>query len=313
MQTAPASRLVSIGAVHADTVAHAGESIRRETSTPARLASAPGGVATNIARAANALGVPAHLIGTVGDDAAAVSLRQQLTREGLDLTFVPRAGYPTGQYLALHDPDGSLAAACVDDRVLSEAPPEIFDSPISNLRQSPGQTLHWFVDTNLPEGTLTRAIASIGDGFVFANAVSNAKAPRLRPVLGDLDCVSLNRGEAAALLDMPDHAPPDDLASALRERGLTQFILTGGSGELLAFSGNTLERISPPVSDIVNVTGAGDALTAGFLAARLRGLDFFTSVRYGLAAASITLKSTGAFAQGLSWRSLEKFAQADKI
>jgi len=124
--------------------------------------------------------------------------------------------------------------------------------------------------------------------------------------------MSLNRGEAAALLEMPDHTPPDKLATALREAGLEQFILTGGSDDLLACSGDRTERIRPPSSDVVNVTGAGDALSAGFLAARLRGVAFFQAVRYGLAAASITLKSTGAFAQDLSWEALEKFAQADK-
>lgn len=313
MNTALSCRLVCIGAIHADTVAHAEESIRRETSTPARLSSSPGGVATNIARAANALGISAHLIGAVGNDMAAASLREQLTREGLDLKFVPRAGYPTGQYLALHDPDGSLAAACVDDCVLSEAPPCVFDSAISDLQQALDHPLQWFVDTNLPEETLVHAVSSIERGFIFANAVSNAKAPRLRPVLKDLDCVSLNRGEAAALLEMPDQAPPDRLATALREAGLDQFILTGGGGDLLACSGDRMERFSPPSSDVVNVTGAGDALSAGFLAATLRGFAFFHSIRYGLAAASITLRSTGAFAEELSWNALEEFVQTDKL
>lgn len=313
MQAARPRRLVAIGAVHSDTVAHAGERIRRETSTPARLSASPGGVATNVSRAVSALGVPVHLIGAVGEDAAAVSLRQSLTQEGLDLTLVPRTGYATGQYLALHDPDGSLAAACVDDRALSEAPPSIFDRAISDLRQGSDDTLHWFVDTNLPEETLARTIASIGGSFVFANAVSEAKAPRLRPVLGELDCVSLNRGEAGALLDMPAQSPPDALASALRAAGLKQFILTGGGDALLAFSGERLERIRPPTSEIVNVTGAGDALSAGFLAAKLRRIDFFKSVRYGLSAAAITLKSKSAFAEDLTWSALEKFAQADKI
>ncbi|MEM8702983.1 MAG: PfkB family carbohydrate kinase [Pseudomonadota bacterium] len=313
MQTARPHRLVAIGAVHSDTVAHAGERIRRETSTPARLSSAPGGVATNIARAVSALGVPAHLIGAVGDDAAAVSLRESLTREGLNLTLVPRTGHATGQYLALHDPDGSLAAACVDDHVLSDAPPDIFDSAVTDLQPGPDDRLFWFIDTNLPEKTLASVISRIGGGAIVANAVSDAKAPRLRPFLTDLACVSLNRGEAVALLDMPANSTAEELATALHNAGLDQFILTGGSNDLLALSENRLERISPPVSDVVNVTGAGDALTAGFLAASLRGAGFFQSVRYGLAAAAITLKSTGALAEGLSWDALEKFAQADKV
>ncbi|WP_063832890.1 PfkB family carbohydrate kinase [Labrenzia sp. DG1229] len=313
MFSTPEYRLVSIGAVHYDTIAHAVAKIHRETSTPARFSAKPGGVATNIARAVSQLGVETTLVGAVGGDGAAHMLEDQLTREGLRLKLVQRLEYSTGQYLAFHDPGGELAAACVDDRVLSEAPDDLFDTLLDKeTKVSAGQAL-WFLDANMSEAMLLRTIERIGGHFVIANAVSDAKAPRLRPVLKGLDCLTLNRSEAASLLHRPFETPSEALALALIDSGLKSFILTDGCGDLRVFSRDTLHSFAPPTAEIVDVTGAGDALTAGTIAALARGYELHDATRFGLSAAALTLRTTGALAGDLSWQNLELFDQPDKL
>ncbi|CTQ59338.1 Pseudouridine kinase [Roseibium album] len=309
----PEYRLVSIGAVHYDTIAHAVTKIHRETSTPARFSARPGGVATNIARAVSQLGVETTLIGAVGGDGAAHLLEDQLTREGLRLNLVQRLDHSTGQYLAFHDPGGELAAACVDDRVLSEAPDNLFDTLLDKETKVSNEKTLWFLDANLPEAMLQHTIERIGGQFVIANAVSDAKAPRLRPVLKGLDCLTLNKSEAASLLNRPTETPAEALAQALIDSGLKSFILTDGGGELRVFSGETLRSFAPHTAEIVDVTGAGDALTAGMIAALARGYDLLDATRFGLSAAALTLRSTGALAGDLSWQNLEIFDQSDKL
>ncbi len=172
------------------------------------------------------------------------------------------------------------------------------------------------MDANLPEDMLIHIVSRLEDGFVIANAVSNAKAPRLRAVLKGLDCLTLNRSEAATLLDMPGQSGCEQLAGALIDSGLRSFVLTDGGNELLAYSGKRLDRLTPPRSEIVDVTGAGDALTAGTIAAIARGHDLHSAVRHGLGASALTLHNTGALAGGLSWDRLvefnQKFDQSDK-
>ena len=296
--------VIAIGAIHYDTIAHARETIRPETSTPARFSARPGGVATNLARALVRLGVPTRLVGTVGDDGAAAILTRQLTGEGLELSVVERTGFATGQYLALHNPQGDLAAACVDDRVLSEAPSDLFDAALDALAVSTPADALWFLDANLPEEMLLRLAGRLETGRLMANAVSDAKAPRLRPLLSRLDCLMLNRGEAAALTGLSQENAPEQLTAALRRTGLKSFVLTSGGGEVVVLHEGEILHFSPKPNEIVDVTGAGDALCAGTVAALARGHSLPEAVPYGLAAAALTLRSTGALAEDLSWDAL---------
>ncbi|MBN9671351.1 carbohydrate kinase [Labrenzia aggregata] len=287
-----------------DTIAHAFQDIRPETSTPAQFGTSPGGVATNVARALNRLGLETCLVGSVGDDGAAQALTRQLDAEGLRLCLVPRPGFATGRYVALHDPDGSLKAACVDDRILSEAPADLFDAVLDEIAgTAPGRTI-WFVEANLPAPVLTRVLERTGSGLVFANAVSNAKSVRLKPHLRRLNCLMLNRGEAAALTGKPEGTPLAALAEALRHTGLETFVLTDGGSQLMVLEDGSFERFVPAVTSIVDVTGAGDALTAGIIAALARGFSLKEAVPFGLSAAALTLRTTGALAGSLSWAAL---------
>ncbi len=305
--------VIAIGAIHYDTIAHASETIRPETSTPARFAARPGGVATNLARSLSRLGVSVRLVGAIGDDGAARELSRQLTGEGLQLETVPRPGFATGQYLALHDPSGALAAACVDDRVLAEAPADLFDSLLARLTADmPSETL-WFADANLPADMLRRLVARVRPARLIANAVSEAKAIRLKPLLADLDCLMLNRGEAVALTDLPRDTAAEDLASALVSAGLNRFVLTSGAEDVMVLEDGAVSRFQPRATRIIDVTGAGDALMAGTLAALARGRKLTAAMPFGLAAAALTLSSTGALADGLSWQALHQFDQMDKI
>ncbi len=315
MPAFPAHPVICIGAIHSDTIAHASRVIRRETSTPASLAGKPGGVATNVARALVRLGIDTTLGGALGDDGTGSALTRDLTREGLHLCCVSRPGHVTGQYLALHDPDGSLAAACVDDRVLAEAPADVFDGIWSDLEaaateKTTGEAI-WFIDANLPDGLLGQVTARIAarapGNLLVANAVSEAKAIRLKAHLGRIDCLMLNRGEAAALTGLDESAPSGDLAAALTQTGLGGFVLTSGAADTLVWQSGTLERFRPGETGVVDVTGAGDALTAGTLAALARGHSLAQAVPFGMAAAALTLRSTGALADGLSWEAISKF------
>jgi pseudouridine kinase len=307
VSTSPACPVVAIGAIHHDTIAHAREPIRPETSTPARLSARPGGVATNLARALARLDVPAWLVGALGDDGAAQALTRQLEDEGIRLAVRTRPGFVTGQYLALHEPSGALTAACVDDRVLAEAPPDLFDGIVEELLGTVPKETIWFVDANLPEAMLVRLGALLGSRRLIANAVSDAKTTRLRPLLGELECLMLNRGEAAALTGLDRETTTEDLAAALAQTGLRRFVLTCGAADVLVLDQGAISRFTPTATGIVDVTGAGDALMAATIAALARGTTLGEAVPYGLAAAALTLASTGALAEGLSWDALQTF------
>jgi pseudouridine kinase len=293
--------VAAFGAIHLDTIAHADRPILRETSTPARLAAAPGGVAANVARALARLGTPVALAGRVGRDAEGDALVARLAGEGVDTEGIGRADLPTGRYLALHDPDGALAAAVVDGRITDAMTAADLLPPVP----SAGAARIWFIEANLPAEALAALSGAAGSRLLAADAVSRAKAPRLAAALSRLDLLFCNAAEAAALLGREGGeagtGDAADLARALRRAGARRVVLTQGAGPALLAEGDGIAAFEAERADVVDVTGAGDALVAGTLAGLARNLDAGTALRAGLTAARLTLGHAGAVAEALAW------------
>ncbi|MEP3257230.1 MAG: PfkB family carbohydrate kinase [Roseibium sp.] len=299
-QASPPRPIACFGAVHWDIIAHADRPILRDTSTPAHLDQKPGGVATNVARVLARLGVPATLVGVTGADPAAASIRAQLERDGVEPRLLERSGQATGQYLALHDPDGGLTAACIDDKVLTSASPDFF---IETAHQMPDDAL-WFFDANLPVAVLEELTILAPRAALVADAVSVAKAHRLEGILSKLELLLLNHAEAAALLNAPPDTPAQNLSADLLNRGVRAVAITSGGEPLHMRSAGRVLDLTPPPASVVDVTGAGDALIAGTLAGLAREYALDVSLQFGQKAAVETLQASGAVADTLTWSAI---------
>ena len=302
----PPAPIACFGAVHWDVIAHADRTIERDTSTPARLTQKPGGVATNVARALARLRVPTTLVGVTGDDPAGDAIAACLKQDGISAHLLRTPNASTGQYLALHDPDGGLAAACIDDQVLGSAPASFFTEAPRSFEPD----TRCFLDTNLPETVLKALVGTSPDTAWYADGVSVAKAPRLSGILAALSIVFVNRAEAAAIAGCGVETSPAELSARLRDMGARAVVITDGASPLhLRHSGETLDLPAPHAS-IVDVTGAGDALIAGTLAGLARGCDLAASLLIGQQAARLTLESPGAVSDHLSWERIAASPEA---
>lgn len=77
--------------------------------------------------------------------------------------------------------------------------------------------------------------------------------------------------------------------------GVAEVVVKDGPGPVhLALDGTVVALPTPPVSDLRDTTGAGDAFNAGYLAGRVLGLDAARSVRAGQQLAAAVLASFGA-------------------
>jgi sugar/nucleoside kinase (ribokinase family) len=82
-------------------------------------------------------------------------------------------------------------------------------------------------------------------------------------------------------------------------------VVTRGAAGIMAFDGTRSVSLVPPaIPALGDVTGAGDALASGFLAAWLSGSDLAEALRQGAAAAAITVRSPSAVADELSQAAL---------
>ena len=298
-------KIAAVGACHPDRKACAVAPFIEGASNPVDLRSCPGGVARNAAETLARLGAAVALVSRLGQDAEGEAMLEALRSLPLDLRGVTRSqGTPTAFHLIALQPDGEMLVALADMRIYDEITPALLESLPPDLWEVDAI----FADCNLPAGTLGFLAGLRRDSRLLAvNGVSPAKVERLRPWLRSCDLLFVNRQEAAALLEAATAGlEPLDATAKLRAAGAGEVVMTlGGAGICVAAAEESvmLEALD---NRVVDITGAGDALAAAFLEARLRGCDPTAAGRRALAAAKLTVASEDSVSRQLSPQALDR-------
>lgn len=274
------------------------------TSNPGMATQAPGGVARNIAENLARLGIPTHLIAAVGRDPNGDLLLRETEAAGVDVRGVLQSDRPTGTYTAVLDDQGELVIAVAAMGATDALTPAALQERRGVLRGAA-----WVVaDGNLSTETLTHLLTLCAQGGtpVVFEPVSVPKATRLLPALASglvPHTVTPNVAELAALVgrDVPD--TPGALTGAageLHAQGVqTVWVRRGERGSLLSTPDGAAEIPALPAR-VADVTGAGDAMLAAYLAALLAGLPPAEAARHGHAAAALTVESLHAVSPTLT-------------
>ncbi len=269
-------------------------------SNPGRIQSAPGGVARNVAENLARLGQAAHLCSVVGDDALGQSLLSHTQAVGVNVSAVQTVpGGTTSTYLSIHNPQGEMEFAINDMALLQQLTPAVLQTHAATLRAASAIV----VDANVPDAALAYVLGMHFDGPVFADAVSVAKCGRLQPWLARLELLKVNRLEAQALCGTAVHTPQDALAACrnLQAQGARAVVVSLGADGVCWRDQGGAEGHSPAAQvDVVNVSGAGDALLAGLVFGSAQAWDLASSVLFAMACAELTLGCPGANAPHLN-------------
>ncbi|KEQ59424.1 IdgA domain protein [Aureobasidium melanogenum CBS 110374] len=164
------------------------------TSNPAKISQSLGGVAHNVARAANLVGDPVRLCSSVGDDLSGRAALDALTTEGLESTGIKtRQGSNTAQYVAVNDASKDLVLAMADMNILDEPaahpgqPSTSTSTSIDTLNDfwlpqlQESKPTHLVLDANWQPTSLARWLEAAEkiSAHVAFEPVSTAKAPRI--------------------------------------------------------------------------------------------------------------------------------------
>ncbi len=309
--SATSEAIACIGGIVLDRKARVPGGARPGTSNPVSVATATGGVASNIARNLARLGCRVSLFSILGDDDSGSTVLRELENSGVNSAAILRSPhYPTASYTAVLEPNGELFIGLADMDIFEELDSAWADRIATRL----ADCSVWIVDTNLPARTIERLLLTHkGRATVLADPISIVKSERIRSSLVAVDVLFPNRKEAAVLTGLSADTPEEiaKAAAELHRLGVGTVVVTlGGDGVYLHSAGHGRLLRAIAAKRVVDVTGAGDALVAGYAYAMLAGSGHDPAL-FGLAAASITVETEDSVAQELTpERILERIRSA---
>ncbi len=300
-----------------------GEVLERHTSNPGKINVGSGGVGRNIAHNLALLNVPVTLLSAVGDDGEGIRILEETGKAGVRMEQMIISGeHPTGIYLAILDSGGEMEAAVSDMKILEEITVEYLRSRAYLIKDSKIVV----ADTNIPEESIEYVVDLCNKVKVplLIEPVSVEKARKLRKILGGnergnesesgggrwvIDYLTPSKDELESILgagaEMGDN-PDLDLnrdsdivraAEELKGKGVKNVIVTLGERGIYVSGGGADEArkedcnkfMAPYRGEVVDVTGAGDALVAGLVYGIYKGYSLEVGARFGLAAAALTI------------------------
>jgi len=289
----PGSRAVVVGDVIDDIIVVPQGPIRTDTDTAASITRHPGGSACNTAAWLGWLGAPVDLVGRVGAGDAARHA-SALRASGVTPHVSEDETLPTGTIVIVVDGEtrtmltdrganAALPAAAVTDALLADAAVlhltgySLFDAfSIDDLATLVARAHAFGVLVSFDPGS-TGFIADFG-------------LERFRTALAGVDVLLPNLDEGRLLSGEHDRAA---VAEALLAYCPAVVITGGASSVLVARRGEVAVEVAVQARPAVDPTGAGDAFTAGLVAALLGGADLIDAAHDGVRAAGVAVTQAG--------------------
>lgn len=245
-----------------------------------------GGHAGNCAVALAGLGCRVSLFTAVGDDPEGAALRDELEHHGVlhdhvvtvpggvtGRVFIPT--YPGRSSMLMYrgatDAWGRETCDPVPldtfEALVLFDPPPLVALELAARAEAAGVPVHW-----TPGGL-------------------HAGSPWALELASRCHRVFVNRAEFTAMFEAP--ADPGRIREVCRLHRIPGLVVTLGDRGALAGDGKSVWSTDSPAVTVADTTGAGDAFTAGFVAAELLGRTWPTPLTWGAAAGSHAVTVTG--------------------
>ncbi len=281
---------VVIGGVNVDIGGQPDAPLIPKDSNPGKIFISLGGVGRNIAHNMRLLGLNVKLITALGNDEHGRMIKNSCEELGIDITgYCECPNDSTSTYMFISDKSGDMSLAISDMNIYRNVTPEYLESRLSEINKAKLV----IVDANIP----TESIAFLAKKCkvpIFADPVSCTKAARLLPSLSNIFAITPNALEARILTGVKADSE-DALEKASKifiNAGVKNvFITLGPDGLFVADKKNGIHMRNLPCK-VVNATGAGDAMMAGFAYGFVKELSLKETALVGLSAAAIACEGS---------------------
>jgi ribokinase len=286
--------VVVVGDVAADVIVVLAEPIAPGSDARATNRLLGGGAGANVAAWLAAEGVATTLCGRIGDDLVGRQQADLLAAAGITTRLAVDARRATGMVVALVGPEGERTMFPDRGANAALAPEDVLPA-LGGARHLHVSGYVLLDDGSREAGLSALAQARAGGSSTSVDLSSAAplRAAGPRRVLDwtqDVDLCKGNTTEAGVLVG---GATAEERCARLGERYRCAVVTAGAQGAWIAADGAAPIRVPAKAAAIVDSVGAGDAFTAGFLAAWTAGADAASAGARGAAAAARAVATRG--------------------
>jgi sugar/nucleoside kinase (ribokinase family) len=288
------SRVLVIGDVRDDISVVQETRLRADDDTTSSIRTRPGGSAANVAAWVAHLGVDVSFVGKAGADGAAKHARF-LEAHGVDAHVATALDAITGTAVISVDPDSRID---YEDRganahlTLDDVPEQVWDG-VEHVHLT-GQS--FFDERTRP------VVQAVVERARRAGATTSVD-PGCLVLLREVGAETFLEWIAGVTVLMPDLDEgrvlsgvddPHDVIAVLGARVGRVMLTLGSEGALYGGRGRDTVKVPAATCDPIDVTGAGDAAVAGYLAARAHGGTAEVALEQAMAAAAECITRGGA-------------------
>ena len=290
MDTQPS--IVVIGGASLDIKGRLRSAFIPGTSNAAAIQISGGGVGRNVAENLARLGTSVALIAAVCADDFGKAIIQQTEAAGVDTRWmVTTCEQRSSSYIAILGPDGTLLSGLDDSSAGRTITSDHIRSHAALLQQADMVV----IDANVARSTADTILALCAEANVpvTLDPVAYGLADRFRQQVGRFFMVTPNELEAEALSGLPVRDVPTAITAAQRlvELGVGVALITLRDGSTVYAAGDEVGHVPLPPAEVVDPTGAGEALAATVIYGLTNDIPLAESVQLGQIAAAVTLQS----------------------
>lgn len=274
-------------------------------SNPGKVKLSLGGVGRNIAENLSKLGIDVKLITVLGDDLYGRKLLDESKLSGIDMDYsIQFKGTATSTYLSILNDTGDMKAAVSDMDIFNRFTLDLLREKLHIIQNAQAVIL----DTNLPEEILAYLANHLKEKKLFLDPVSTAKAKRVKNLIGAFHTIKPNRLEAEILTDIKISNLKDlhKAGEFFLSQGVEKVFISLGKEGIFYADRSQSDCLPGPPSEVVNTTGAGDALMAGLIYGDFQQYNITDQAQFAMAAASMTLSHENTINPMLSIENIER-------
>ncbi|MFW3145819.1 MAG: carbohydrate kinase family protein [Thermoplasmatota archaeon] len=273
----------------------------------------PGGNTMNFALAAGALGATVELHASHGGDGLSLFLKEWIRKCGvIDMTF-PSDDSGTATTVAIPDTKGSrkLLTYTGANSLMEIGPKHLDLQGVASLH-----TGGYFFQPAMAEGPIWdilreargSGVETSMDPATDPGGFEGEAAAKLRDNVHLLDILFVNEEEVRGLTGEGDLEM--GIASLIELGAKSVVVHQGSRGSRFISEDEDIQVKASPVKEILNPTGTGDIYNAGFVTARLKGLDITSSMEVGTAAAALHIGTSEPYYP--SWKDVQNLLMSEK-